>query len=298
MDETECSSRRARQWEALANKHFEPTALRLKSDNSGPVKGVENVLVTFDSNVWRLVVSPDCFPKELSKADFDALRKALRDGTIAGALAETVFTLEAIQNADRRSFFAQYRPKVNVDLKEGSGREIKAVVSIGPDPKAHPGNNPYLSTHLHDALSFGFKLLRCPRFAVPKNPCLSDQCYMELTAGIADRFGQLSQVIESWGCGVAHVKKLSAKYSSSSSWFRGLSRVPETEDRALARAIAEWADGDAVAAHFAYGGQYFCTRDQAVRAGCDSVLAQDNRQRLHAQYGINFVSPEDLAAMI
>jgi hypothetical protein len=41
--------------------------------------------------------------------------------------------------------------------------------------------------------------------------------------------------------------------------------------------VSEWADGDAVAAHIAYGNDIFCTQDQGKSAGGPSILDEGIR---------------------
>jgi hypothetical protein len=64
------------------------------------------------------------------------------------------------------------------------------------------------------------------------------------------------------------------------------------------RRIAEWADGDAIAAHIAYGNDYFCTRDAAKKAGPTSILSARNREWLLREYGARVIAPGDLAAIL
>ena len=74
--------------------------------------------VTFDSNVWRVVASPEIFPKDPSISAFNIIIDSIKNGRLTGCLSETVFTLEAIQKADRRKFFTEYCP----DVKKKWGR--------------------------------------------------------------------------------------------------------------------------------------------------------------------------------
>ena len=115
--------------------------------------------VTFDSNVWRIVSSPEKFPKEVAIEDFKAIRNAIESGKVSAFLCETVFTLEAIQRNKRREFLSGYKSKAQTSISESEG-EIKMSLSIGPDKSAHPGNSGYLESHLKDALSVGLSLQR------------------------------------------------------------------------------------------------------------------------------------------
>ena len=237
------------------------------------------LLVTFDSNVWRPVSSPNRFPKDRDFVSFEIIHKALQTGKIGGRLSETVFTLEAIECGARKSFFENY-PRT-----------------------AHPGNNPYLSSHWADALALGFRLMRCPRVQNVKNLDLNDE-WFDSTSTVdsltrASRFGEVSRKIVAAGAGYAAVQQISARYSSVSvPWHFVLDAVPPSEINAFAKAVAEWADGDAVAAHISYGNHFFCTRDIGKSAGSSSVFSPSNRAWLERDYGIVFVKPEELVSQL
>ncbi len=54
----------------------------------------QNVIhVTFDSNVWRSILSPDRFPKEKCMDSFRKIRHAIIERKVCGCLFETMLTL-------------------------------------------------------------------------------------------------------------------------------------------------------------------------------------------------------------
>lgn len=258
--------------------------------------------VTFDSNVWRIVASPLTFLREQSISDFNAINDAIKTGRLIGCLSETVFTLEAIQKADRRRFFSDYCPEIKTSIAENENGSIGLSSSIGPDPSALSGNNPYLAKHLHDALQLGFKLLPCPRVSGVNNPDLKHQWFLNLdekTQEMANKFGAISREIETRGCGIYDMKQIGRRYAPANKpWIEGLKVAPDNEDKAIVKAVAEWADGDAIAAHYAHENDLFCSRDKAKSAGVSSILSINNRSWLEASYGIKFVTPEELANII
>jgi hypothetical protein len=69
------------------------------------------------------------------------------------------------------------------------------------------------------------------------------------------------------------------------------------ETREVARAIAEWSDGDSVAAHYGYGNDFFCTGDEA-RPGHPSILDAANRAWLTADFSVCFCTIPELAACL
>jgi hypothetical protein len=68
--------------------------------------------------------------------------------------------------------------------------------------------------------------------------------------------------------------------------------------RKVSKVIAEWSDGDAIAAHYAYKHDIFCTRDEGKSAGVSSVLRADKRAWLTKEFGTVVMSPNELAAHI
>jgi hypothetical protein len=62
--------------------------------------------------------------------------------------------------------------------------------------------------------------------------------------------------------------------------------------------MGEWADGDSIAAHIAYGNDVFCTHDRSKSAGRKSILDADNREWLAERYNVEFATIEELAARV
>lgn len=255
--------------------------------------------VTFDSNGWRIVSSPDSFPNDSAITEARTIHDAIAQGRIEAYLSETVFTLEAIKKPGRHQFFAEYKPKIDFEESVQPDGSIALSVGIGPDPNAHPGNNPYLTTHWADAEKLGFKILHCTRVATAKNPDLKPEWFIPVSHEIAERFGACGRDIESHGCGLSQLKAIGQRYAPSNMpWHAGISAASDSEENSIAKAVAEWADGDAVSAHHAYGNDYVCTRDIAKAAGNNSVFSAANRTWLGQKYGIKFITPEKLAKLV
>lgn len=106
--------------------------------------------------------------------------------------------------------------------------------------------------------------------------------------------------IEARGVGFAALLKLAEGIQTrfgiqDAPWFEGLDRVEDPiERKAIADAFGEWADGDSLALHVAYGNDVFCTEDFG-RSGRPSVLNDENRAWLTATYGVQFATPAELA---
>lgn len=141
------------------------------------------------------------------------------------------------------------------------------------------------------ALDLGMRILSAPRagIRIPSAPRAGNTRILsaELYASDADeparlkRYESIAAAIEARGWGYARVSK-----------------VGTSDARKLARAVAEWADGDSVAAHHSYSNDLFCTQDRAVRAGRDSVMHPANRGWLRRVYAVEFVDIAQLAARL
>ena len=173
--------------------------------------------------------------------------------------------------------------------------------SIASDKTSHPGNNPYLSGPLADALSMGFLLMRTPRIAGVQNPDLKPERYAPSTRSdgqsINEVFGRVVRDVESRGGGRAVIEQLgNTTAATGETWFKGLAHAPSTGDGAVARAVAEWADGDSLGCHVAYECDIFCTRDTGKSAGNQSVLAPASRALLRQDHQVRFMNPQELAS--
>ncbi|MCU1312744.1 MAG: hypothetical protein JWM54_501 [Acidobacteriaceae bacterium] len=105
-----------------------------------------------------------------------------------------------------------------------------------------------------------------------------------------NRWGKILQTIEQRGVGAAALAALDEEL-----------RKPNSESDAentFASAMGEWADGDSIAAHIAYGNDVFCTHDRSKSAGRKSILDADNREWLAERYNVEFATIEELAARV
>jgi hypothetical protein len=187
------------------------------------------------------------------------------------------------------------------------GGVIKVSYTIKPDPSAHPGLPPILVDCIKGALVLGFRILRCPRIALPSAPELQKDWYVVDTdeteqGNRQQRFFSALREIEARGVGMAILKQIGAQLLTDSGqtgpWYMGLTLTNDQQEKSqIAKAGAEWADGDTVAAHIAYQNQIFCTRDKAVAAG-KSIFDADNRAWLEKTYGLKFATPGQLAAKL
>jgi hypothetical protein len=127
----------------------------------------------------------------------------------------------------------------------------------------------------------------------------------EELVGRWDRFVTLARGIEARGFGHPRVLAIAARWADrapNEPWYRVLGTAKDiTEEREVARAVAEWSDADSNAAHYGYGNDLFCTQDMAAgeaSRGDAAILDADNRQWLSSNFGVRFGSLGDLAALL
>jgi hypothetical protein len=249
--------------------------------------------VTLDSNVWQIVVRPSLAPRHENHDDFVSVHEALRNKRIEGFISETVGTLEAIKKGGRASYFTAIRPIVDVNT-EATGNNVLMSIKIGTNHGQHPGLPPILLEGLEAAFSLGIRVMRAARIGLPvPAPFLSLRHYadeQDIAASAArdNRWGEVLEALELRGVGAAVLKTVKQAFRPAS----------PAELKQFARAIAEWADGDTVAAHVAYNNDVFCTEDKGKSAGGKSILDESNRLWLYETYGVRFATIRELAEQI
>jgi len=262
--------------------------------------------VTFDSNVWQFVVQPDLAQKNKSHDDFVIVHEALRSRRIEGFISETVGTLEGIRCVGRVSYFSSIKPIVDVKT-ERSGTNILASVQIGPDHGQHPGLAPVLQERLNAAFSLGISLMRAARIGMPvPAPFLNLEHYADehdvaSSAKRDERTGEVIEAIELRGVGAAAARNTIKQLYSGTGRKKFLGQSDTfsiAEQNQFSRDIAEWADGDSIAAHIAYVNDVFCSEDRGKSAGGSSILDERNRLWLQSTYGVKFATIQELALQL
>lgn len=255
--------------------------------------------VFFDSNVWRIIVTPDVFKNEKSIESFKSIRKAIIDKKIQPFISKTTFTLEAIKKVDRKNILGDRKLKVTTNESIQDGNKITTKFTLGGDKTINFSNNPVLKKHYEDAFELGFKIVGLARIGMLNNDEIDNMTYkFEDTDFHAymEKAGEIVRRIEDAGAGKAHLDKIGKKYHHLT--FEGIKKAPETEKGNIDKATAEWADGDSVASSIALGCDFFCTRDVAKGAGNLSVFSKTNLKWLSEEYNFDIILPEDLATKL
>lgn len=257
--------------------------------------------VTFDSNVWEVVVDADKAAADSSPSAIEGIKQGIMDGVVEPLLPETIFTLEAVRKKIRKDYIGDLKINTQSTTISMSDNQIQSEIVYRPQPGAHPGNGPELQRYLEAALELGFRLMRFPRLAMPLNLVLKESMYhpQEMSDEFTSLLGRIEARLAGAGFVMSQLEALGLSgVMVSEPWFKGIRTLPDDQWKKVANAVAEWADGDAITMHIAYGNDYFCTRDEGKSAGASSILAPSNRTWLENEYGVQFVTPEELAEII
>jgi hypothetical protein len=263
--------------------------------------------VTFDSNTYRRATDPSRFPQDAKARQLRKINAAIKDGRIAGYFSETLATLEGVQNAQRGAYFSSVAPKVTRALKTSADGETKSGYLVEADDSLHPGLHPIVARWIAESDSLGLRFLRAPRIGAPRPTELLSQAKFAEAGSVddqkkrLDRFMEVGRAVEARGVGIARLKaiaaRIQARTGSTGPWYSGLNNAQDDQEhKEIGKAVAEWADGDAIAAHIAYGFDVFCSEDRAQSAGAPSIFDASNRAWLEETYGLSIVSVEELAA--
>jgi hypothetical protein len=216
-----------------------------------------------------------------------------------------------VRRKNRAKFHAQNVPKVNESHRSGLNCmtiEIKANHSL------HPGIGEHFEEELNEALAIGIKLLTTPYIGLPVPDRLRNNphIYAEevfATADYNERFGHVVRTIVDRGVGEGALQALAKEFTACLDGPRpaGLSDRAliygvyeyasasglRKEKEQIEKAFAESADGDAVAAHIAFGNDYLCTEDRAKSA----VFDAGNRAWLKTD-GVDILNVQQLANLL
>ena len=260
--------------------------------------------VTFDTNALNDVVSPENSQRGASgTANGIKVRAAIETGRIRGFFCETLVTLEGIQKKDRSEVLGSTR--LNTQMNSTAPNTMTLNIGVVQDRKPL---DPQLTNKIQAAKALGVRALRAPArigwirikdeddtFFAPDGPT-------EELLSRMDRVNEMATTIAARGLGQAVAQTLGLQFlarddiSQPTLWFQGLRRAKSNGERQkVAKVVAEWADGDSLAAHYGYGVDLFCSEDFGKNASTASILDDDNRAWLTDTFGVRFVTMAQLA---
>lgn len=279
--------------------------------------------VTFDTNVWQMIVEPDSFKANRQRDAACVVRAAIERGEIEPFLSSTVVNIEAVPKrvGARASYlFDSLNDRITIETNFSEDGRISGTVSIGGTTDVHPGISPTFRRLLKSAFELGFKWLPTPRLGSLSPTDFEEfQCYMGPSSPEEDfevwqLDGQQLQVpksiqrtadacarIEEMGYGFAVVLEIARQIQRREGlpdvpWFMGLNRAKDHDEAVrVSKAFAEWADGDSVAAHIGNCLDIFCTEDRHGGRQNGSIFSKNGRSFLQDELAVQLASIEELA---
>lgn len=243
--------------------------------------------VVFDSNVWEHIAD------EAKRADappaVQTLYAQITTLEITPFFFEGIVNLEAIPKKARKVFLKSYRPSITmtVDKKVDHYSEGTPTSDI-PE---------YLEKTVEKAAALGFRFVKLPRIGAASHP-LVDRYKAPENLPLQDRLDrsfECARYIQSLGCGKETL--MAMLDDPQNGLVPAIQDDPITEKK-FAQGVAEWMDGDALAATYGYGFEYFCTNDKGAGAGTSSILHPSKRALYVQKYNVKIVTPDELIALL
>lgn len=263
----------------------------------------ENMMnVTFDSNLIQKVLIPD---ENKDDGEYDFLKEinsAIITRKIFAFVSEMYFTQESLCKDERILAFANNADGGIQIHHEFTGSAVLIQMTIGPAPSAHLKLNPYTEKYLNLMREFGIKILKTYRLGDFVNDDLNPSDFYDcpsLSIGeIQQRYDACSRFIENeLHAGKFLLDQFLSEYPGRNPYEKAKS-IPDDSKKIFAKFVAEMADEQTIAAHYAYGIEFFCTRDEASSAGHNSILSNQNRHDLFEKYAIRIIKLPDLIQII
>jgi hypothetical protein len=250
--------------------------------------------VTFDSNVWENLASEEAsLPKPYS-----TIKKMILNNRIEPYFCEISLSLESITKKDRLIKKLQYQPKTEFIKTEENEGSVTSTIEFSPNNDLHPGMPEVQKSKFHTAIQMGFKVLPMTNLGTARAREILPSMKKSFNTldnfwSYAERLAECSEFITSLNCGFYQYQEEIKKYRQKQSPYLIIKEIKESKK--FAKAVAEWADADAISAHYANNNDYFCTNDHAGNAGNSSALHTENRLLLRNQFGIQIITPIELA---
>ncbi|WP_372834437.1 hypothetical protein, partial [Pontibacterium sp.] len=235
--------------------------------------------------VWEIIVDEE---KRLSSDPiYTTLFELIESKEIEAYFFEGLATMETVHKKDRKDYIGSYRSGFSMAV---DGETVTSFEGSGS-----PIVSEYLKKTIPKALELGFRLTRMPRIGAPmleiSDEFKAEDKKYELGERL-DRSFKCGRFIESLGAGKGDL--MNQLGGSDGGVIQKTKEDTSITDKKYAKAVGEWVDGDALAANYGYGIDFFCTNDRASGAGRSSIFHADNLSQLESKFPVNVVSPEEL----
>jgi hypothetical protein len=252
--------------------------------------------VTFDTNTLNSVVWPGTAQRGTGTSGAE-IQAAIKAGHITGFICGSVPSMEGVNKEDRVEFLSKQpmRPRV----VKTNDPDFNLVV-IAPDQSARPPLSSKFEERLKAAVQLGIRVIKIPLYTELKLPL---SFIAEEPANFVEKFVRVYSAIKQRGVGRALLENLGPELAMKAGGphmfavgtIPDLSSYNTDEQKKIKNAVNEASDGDAVAAHFAFGNDLLCSEDFGKKGA--SVFDDNNRKWLNEEFGIQFVTLADLVKM-
>jgi hypothetical protein len=265
--------------------------------------------VTFDTNVFQRFIN---LQEDKEKIYYEKILRVIKSNIITGYFSDTFITLEGIQRINRAEIIGSRKISSSSSTSSNSTNTIN--IAVGASMR---------ESHLHDEhlsivislIELGIKGLRGPlylgdNFLVKPDiniyeaiPIDTLRAYREKMEIVERAIGKRNMAI---GGNVSKCRArdlglnwLTRDHRDGEIWYQGLGLAKNpTESKQVVKAIAEWADGESIIRHIGYGNDYFCTSDQGKGTKGASIFDDAHRKWLTSEFGVQFVTPQELIEII
>lgn len=268
------------------------------------------IRVTFDSNSLDRAVRPERFPKDPHHGAYIKVRNALAARQIKGYFSESLITLEGIENKHRVDVMGSTHLAMQ-GLRPYTANDGREIVEIPVRmEQARRELHPEHRARILAAVTLKVHALRGPNRVGWIRVDDTDRIIFEshdcddVLLNALELATEVASAVQARGVGQALLLKIAADFATRDNvtepWPQSLPRARnDAEQRQVQRAVAEWADGDAVSSHIGFGIDLFCSEDMGKSTGgFASILNLTNRAWLTSTYGVRFVTLPELASMI
>ncbi len=267
--------------------------------------------VTFDTNVFTRFIH---LKENSDKIVYEKILEAIKSEIIRGYFSDTFVSLEGVVQIQREKIFGGRRI---TSLNTSEPPNI-ITISIGASmckPDLH-------EKHLRDVtslLELGLRGLRGQaylgdNFLVPSNMEIYENTPIDELIKYREKMGKAERAIANKNqitgknVGKCRARELGLHWlkrdnRSGEIWYQGLGLAKykneyKNESKEVVMAVAEWADGESIIRHIGYGNNYFCTSDKGNSANGPSIFDGDHKKWLACEFGVNFVTPNELIGVI
>lgn len=255
--------------------------------------------VTFDTNTLDLACRPERSPKNPLQPRLPRVHEALQEGVLQGFYSLAMLTIEGVPRVNRADTFSTTQMTPSHEARASSIMITYAVDQTNRPPLPQPVIDRVIAAH--DA---GLRALKSvPRIGLlnyrdPTGDYFLSNGVDEAMSRWQSTAIEVARAIDARGVGFSQLHALGANLALSKpgkTWFEALSDASDIhQERAIERAFGEWADGDTIASHIAYGIDIFCSDDAGKSNANPSILDATQKEWLAAAYGVRLMTFEEL----